>query len=169
MCRNQDDEAGGAAELGEAGNLDQHRERQRQHAEGAVAAVAHDLEAPRWFQRMRTEPVSGVGETVFMQGTRDQHGRADGQHCRQPARTRDAAHDGEDQTGREADAGADEGQHRQDIGELPARQADIELEAREEGRLLLRGLQPFVERGRTMAAGAEGGVVGAGHGPVNIG
>ena len=38
-----------------------------------------------------------------------------------------AAHDGEHQPGREPDARADEGQHGQHVGELPARRADIEL------------------------------------------
>ena len=53
---------------------------------------------------------------------------------------------------------ADEGQHRQHVGQLPARRADIELEPGEEGGLLLEGLQPFVERGRPAATGR--GLVG---------
>ena len=103
-ARDQHDQAGGAAELRQAGDLDQHRQRERQHAEGAVAAVAHDLEPARRLERVRPQPVGGVGQTVFMQRARDQHRGADGQHAGQPARPGEAAHDGEHQAGREPDA-----------------------------------------------------------------
>ena len=159
----QHDQPGGAAELRQAGDLDQHRERQRQHAERAVAAVAHDLQPPRRLQRMRAQPVGGVGQAVLVQGARDHDRRADCQHAGQPARTGEAAHDGEHQAGGEPDAGADEGQHRQHVGQLPARHADIELEPGEERGLLLEGLQPVVERGRAAAgwspAGGSSGLV----------
>ena len=159
VCRDQHDQSGRAAELRQAGDLDQHGERQRQHAERAVAAVAHDLQPPRRLQRVRAQAVGGVGEAVFMQGARDQYRGTDRQHAGQPARPGEPAHDGEHQPGREPDASADEGQHRQHVGQLPARHADIEPEPGEERGLLLEGLQPFVEGGRAAADGR----VGIGH------
>ena len=65
----------------------------------------------------------------------------------------------EHQPGREPDARADEGQHRQHVGQLPARHADIEPEPGEERGLLLEGLQPVVEGGRAAADGR----IGIGH------
>jgi hypothetical protein len=112
---------------------------------------------------MRAQPIGGVGETVFMQGARDHDRSTDRQHAGQPARSGQRADDGEHQPGREPDAGADEGQHRQHVGQLPARHADIELEPGEERGLLLEGLQPVVEGGRAssdrrIGIGHEGGL-----------
>ena len=61
-----------------------------------------------------------------MQGTGDQHGGTGIAitPASQPGPA-EAAND-EQQADRQADAGADHRQHRQDIGELPARQADGE-------------------------------------------
>src|SRR5207248_7954298 len=69
--------------------------------------------------------------------------------------------------GGQPDQRADQRQHRQDVGERPARRADIELQAGEERGLLLEGLQPFVEGGRAVAAGER--LVWTGHGGANIG
>ena len=120
--RHQHHQPGGAGELREAGDLDQDREHQRQHAERAVAAVAHDLE-PRAAARAPCGPSPSAvsASPSSCSAPCDQHARADREHGRQPARPGDAADDGEDQPGGEADRGADEGQHRQHVGQRPAR------------------------------------------------
>lgn len=85
-----------------------HRADERQHAEGADAAVVHDGELGVQ-RRSAPQPVGRVGETVLVEGAGEGDQGQDGDEGGKPRRQVEGGGEPQDDGGREPDDGSDDG------------------------------------------------------------